>query len=297
MSDVSRRTFIGTTVGTALAMTAHAAADYRIIDSHVHTWRHDPEFPFAPGVNPNRDAAPETVLELMKANGVSKTVLIQMIHYKYDNRFLLHVLKQYPGTFRGVCRVDPLDAAAPDQLSKLTEQGTHGVRLSPGRGETGDWIAGPLMPPLWKRCHELKVPMTVLAPIGRMPQVAQLMEALPDLTLVIDHMADCPVDQPEELEKLIALKRFPNVFVKVSHTWSLSHQPYPWLDSQELVKRLHAAFGPQRLMWGTDWPIIEGKAQYSQALTVVRDDMKFLNADDKSWMLSKTIERVWPFPA
>ena len=34
------------------------------------------------------------------------------------------------------------------------------------------------------------------------------MEKLPDLTLVIDHMADCPVSQPQELEKLIALKRF-----------------------------------------------------------------------------------------
>src|SRR5580658_8270769 len=121
MSEVSRRTFLGTAAGTTLAMTTRAVAGYRIVDSHVHTWRHDPEFPFAPGVNPNRDAAPETILDLMKANGVSKTVLIQMIHYKYDNRFLLHVLKQYPGTFRGVCRVDPLDAAAPDQLAKLTE--------------------------------------------------------------------------------------------------------------------------------------------------------------------------------
>jgi len=151
------------------------------------------------------------------------------------------------------------------------------------------------MPLLWQRCSELKVPMTVLAPVARMPQVAQLMEKLPDLTLVIDHMADCPVGQPQELEKLIALKRFPNVFVKISHTWSLSRQPYPWLDSQELVKRLYDAFGPRRLMWGTDWPIIEGMAKYEQALTVVRDDMKFLNPDDKSWMLSKTIERVWPF--
>ena len=49
-------------------------------------------------------------------------------------------------------------------------------------------------------------------------------------------------------------------------------------------------------MWATDWPIIENShATYAQALTVVRDDMKFLNDDDKSWMLSKTIERVWPF--
>lgn len=294
MPDVSRRTFLGTT----LAMTTLSAAEYRILDPHVHVWKHDPAFPFAPGQNvPARDAAPETLLGLMKENGVAKTVLIQVIHYRYDNRYLAHVLQQYPQYFQGVCRVDPLDPAAPDHLAQLTEQGFRGVRLSPGHGPSGDWIAGPLMPPLWKRCGELKVPMTVLAPIGRMPQVGQLMEKFPDLTLVIDHMADCPVDQPQELEKLIALKRYPNVFVKVSHTWSLSHQPYPWLDAQELVKRLHATFGPERLMWATDWPIIEAVAKYHQALTVVRDDMKFLNEDDKRWMLSKTIERVWPFPA
>ena len=151
--------------------------------------------------------------------------------------------------------------------------------------------------PLWKRCYDLKVPMTVLAPITRMPEVTPLLEKSPDLTVVIDHMADCPVNQPAELDKLIALKRYPNVFVKISHTWSLSKQPYPWLDSQEHVKRLHQAFGPQRLMWATDWPIVEGNSTYAKALSVVRDDMKFLNAEDKSWMLSKTIERVWPFGA
>jgi predicted TIM-barrel fold metal-dependent hydrolase len=129
-----------------------------------------------------------------------------------------------------------------------------------------------------------------------MTDVAALLETLPDLTVVIDHMADCPIDQPTELEKLIALKRYPNVFVKISHTWSISKQPYPWLDAQEYVKRLHAAYGPQRLMWATDWPIIENSAAtYDQALRVVRDDMKFLNADDKSWMLNKTIQRVWNF--
>jgi predicted TIM-barrel fold metal-dependent hydrolase len=67
------------------------------------------------------------------------------------------------------------------------------------------------------------------------------------------------------------------------------------LDAQEHVKRLHAGLGPQRLMWAADWPIIESVATYSQALTVVRDDMKFLNAEDKQWILSRTVERVWSF--
>ena len=291
-SEVTRRTLLAGAAANALA------ADSRILDPHVHVWKRDPAFPFAALARvPERDAAPETLLELMKANGVARTVIIQVIHYKYDNRYLASVLKRYPGIFQGVCRVDPLDPAAPDQLSRLTTQGFRGVRLSPAGNATGDWFRGPLMPPLWKRCQELKVPMTVLAPITRMPEVAALLEKLPDLTVVIDHMADCPIDQPAELEKLIALQRYPKVFVKISHTWSISKQPYPWLDAQEYVKRLHAAFGPERLMWATDWPIVENVSTYERALRVVRDEMKFLNTEDRDWIMNKTIERVWPFGA
>jgi L-fuconolactonase len=296
MRRISRRALLQGAVLARIARSEGIAE--RIIDPHVHVWKHDPQFPFAEGARvPERDATPETLLDLMKANGVSKTVIIQVIHYRYDNSYLASVLKRYPGTFLGVCRVDPLNPAAADHLSALAAQGFRGVRLSPAGDASGDWIRWSLMPPLWKRCGDLKIPMTVLAPITRMPDVALLLERTPELTLVIDHMADCPIDRPSELEKLIALKRYPNVFVKISHTWSISRQAYPWTDAQEFVKRLHQAFGPERLMWATDWPIVEDRSTYARALSVVRDEMAFLNADDKRWMLSKTIERVWPFPA
>jgi len=151
------------------------------------------------------------------------------------------------------------------------------------------------MPPLWKRCRDLKTSMNILTDVGRMPDIAALVERFPDLTVVIDHMADCPADQPEELKKLLALARFPKVFVKVSHTWSVSKEPYPYRDAQAQVKRLYDAFGPQRLMWGTDWPMVEAHCGYAKALAMVRDEMKFLNDEDKSWMLGRTVERVWKF--
>jgi predicted TIM-barrel fold metal-dependent hydrolase len=290
--SITRRTFLG-----AAAMSATAAgATYRLIDPHVHVWAHDPKFPFAKEQRPpDRDALPETLLDHMKANGVEKTVLIQYIAYRWDNSYTLSILKKYPQYFQAVARVNPEDPGNVEHLSQLIEQGFRGVRISPSGNAAGDWFHGPLMPPLWKRCEQLKVPMTVLAPITRMPDAAALIEKYPGLTVVIDHMADCPVDQPKELEKLIALAKFPKVFVKVSHTWSLSKTGYPYLDAQEHVKRLHQAFGPQRLMWATDWPIVEQTSNYDNALKVVRDEMKFLNDDDKQWMLSKTIERVWPF--
>ena len=290
---LSRRAALGT-----LAATALGAGKYRVIDSHVHVWKADPKYPWAKETTrpPATDATAEMLLDLMKANGVEKTVIIQVIHYRWDNSYLADVLKRYPTYFRGVARVNPESPAAPDDLSRLVEQqGFRGVRISPSGNASGDWIHGPLMPPLWKRCEELKVPMTVLAPVTRMPEVGQLIEKYPALTVVIDHMADSPLDKTDQLNMLIALKRYPKVFVKVSHTWSLSKQPYPYLDSQAQVKRLYDAFGPQRLMAGTDWPLVEGYCGYARAVAIVRDQMHFLNDDDKSWMMSKTIERVWPF--
>ena len=171
------------------------------------------------------------LLELMRQHGVAKTVIIQVIHYRWDNSYLADVLKRYPQHFRGVARVNPEDPPAPDHLSKLVkDQGFRGVRISPGGDAAGDWIRGPLMPPLWKRCPDLKVPMTVLTAVTRMPDVQRLCDQFPNLTVVIDHMADCPIDRPDLLEKLIELKRYPKVFVKISHTWSLSKQGFPFRD-------------------------------------------------------------------
>ncbi len=293
---MTRRTALGTlAAGAALA---DSKAGYRIYDPHVHIWVRSPQYPWAKETTnpPTEDRTPEMLLELMRAHGVAGTVLIQVIYYRWDNRYVADTLKKYPTRFRGVARVDPQDPAAPDHLSRLVEeQGFHGVRISPGGDASGDWIRGPLMPPLWRRCLALKVPMTVLAPAGRMPDVEKLIERHPDLTVVIDHMADSPVDRPAELDKLLALQRYPKVFVKISHTWSLSKQEYPWRDTHAQVKRLYDTFGPQRLMWGTDWPVSLRHATYAQTLHLVQKELAFLNEDDKAWILSKTVERVWPF--
>lgn len=137
-----------------------AAPRYRIIDPHVHVWVNDPRYPWARETTnaPRRDATPEMLLELMKANGVERTVLVQYIGYRWDNRYVADTLKKYPQYFQGVARVNPLDREAPDHLSRLTEEGFRGVRLSPAADASGDWIRGDLMPPLWKRAELLQVP-------------------------------------------------------------------------------------------------------------------------------------------
>lgn len=268
-----------------------------MIDSHVHVWKRDPAFPFSPKRKaPTEDATAEMILDLMAANGVARTVLIQMIHYMWDNSYLADVLKRYPDKFLGVCRVDPEDPAAPDTLSKLvSEQGFRGVRISPYTAPEYNWIAGPLMPPLWRRCADLKVPMTVLTEAPRLPQLIPLIEANPDLTVVIDHMADVSPSDAKGMSDLLALARYPKVFVKISHMWKVSAQSYPYPDSMDQVKRLCDSFGVGRLMWSTDWPVSLPQLSYPKIVELYRDHLTFLTPDERRQILSGTVQKVWPF--
>lgn len=269
-----------------------------VVDSHVHVWKNDPAFPWARETAnpPEKDYTPEMLLELMRAHGVDRTVLVQPIQYRWDNRYVADALRRFPGWFMAVCRVNPEDPMAPDHLSRLVEEDHfHGVRLSPAADASGDWFTGPLMDPLFARAEHLQVPILILTRPPRLADLARLMERHPELDVCIDHMADADPSDPEQVRAVLAMARFPRAFIKISHTWSLSGQRYPWADTHGLVARVRDAFGPERIMWATDWPVCLERASYGQTLAVVRDHMTFLLPDELEWVLGRTALRLWPF--
>jgi predicted TIM-barrel fold metal-dependent hydrolase len=304
-NPLSRRDFLQASAATLLASgaTGQAAAEektVRIIDPHVHVWKNDSKYPWPKEVKdpPKEDALPETLLKLMKAHGVEKTVLVHVIHYRWDCRYAGDVLKAHPDRFMGVCRVDPTADSAADDLSRwVRDYGFHGVRLSPATDATGDWIKDrKRMDRILDRAVELKVPLCVLCSTGRLTAVARVIARYRDsLDVCIDHMADCPIDQPDELKKLLALARWPRVRVKISHLWSLSRQKYPYKDTHDQVKRLSDAFGPPRLMWGTDWPSVEEYCGYAKALALYRDEIDGWTATERRWILGGTAQKLWSF--
>ena len=179
-----------------------------------------------------------------------------------------------------VGRINPEDPASPDHMSMWTEEhGLHGMRLSPSRDAAGDWFKGPGMDPIFARAQDLRDPD--VDPDRSEPDAGFGADPRPATRMWIaafDHMADAHPDNPEERQWLMDMARYPHVYVKISHTWSISQQGYPWADTHAMVEEVYQAFGPQRIMWGTDWPVCLSKARYDQALTVVRDEMKFHRA-------------------
>jgi predicted TIM-barrel fold metal-dependent hydrolase len=278
---------------------AEPSSEISIVDSHVHVWAHDPRYPWAKELTdpPADDALPQTLLELMQQHGVDRTVLVQVIYYRWDCRYTAQAMQEHQARFAAVCRVDPRGASAGDDLDHWIAEGFHGVRLSPSAGPEGDWV-GDLqrMDSIWNRAARRGVPMCILCPTSRLVDVERLIDRYADrVDVCIDHMADCPIDQPAELDKLLGLARYPRVYVKLSHLWSLSREPYPYRDTHAQVRKLYDAFGPERLMWGSDWPLVERYCGYGRALALYRAEIEFLSEEDRRWILGRTALRLWPF--
>jgi predicted TIM-barrel fold metal-dependent hydrolase len=301
--DVLQLAAAGTAAVWSFSRGSNAMADhftkFHIVDSHVHVWKNDPRYPWPDELEkpPDRDALPDELLRLMADSDVAETVIVHVIHYRWDCRYAGDVVRSHPGKFMGVCRVNPRADSAPDDLTRwVRDHGFHGVRLSPYSGPEGDWIRdAPRMDAIFTRCTELKIPMCILTDTGRLPDVQRVIERHHErMDICIDHMADCPIDQPEELRKLLALARYDRLFVKISHLWSLSREPYPYRDTYDQVKRIYDAFGPQRLMWGSDWPMSQKYCSYAQAVALYREEIDFFSDADRRWILGDTASRLWP---
>lgn len=273
-----------------------------IIDSHLHVWSDDESlYPYSEVSRPKTGyrASVELLNEHMAEAGVEKAVIVQPIHYLYDNRYVADCLARFPGRFAAVCLVDPKEPAAPDQLEELVRgRGFGGMRLHLSRQEDPSVLAASDQDPLWRRVEELNVCLIVLGRATELPALEPIVDRFPDVKVVLDHLGGPPVGEETThplLGNVLRMARYPNVYVKVSNMNRMSNIHYPHRDTHEIVRRIYDAFGPERLMWGTDFPHVLTAGGYVNALELVRDELDFLTNEDKYWLFSGTVRKVWKF--
>ncbi len=273
-----------------------------IIDSHLHVWSdEESQYPFSGKSRPRSEdkASVELLNEHMAKAEVDKAVIVQPIHYLYDNRYVASCKKRFPGKFATVALVDPKSPLAPDQLELLVkENGFGGMRLHLSRQDDPSVLASTDQNLLWKRVQELGVSFIVLGRAGDLPALEPIFDRFPDVKVVLDHLGGAPVEESPAkplLANVLKMARYPNIYVKISNMNFISKLPYPHQDTFGMVQEIFNAFGPKRLMWGTDFPHVLRKGGYSQALQLVRDELDFLSDQDKEWLFSRTVQQVWKF--
>ncbi len=271
-----------------------------IIDTHLHVWSDDAErYPFAAGRTQVGGGSVELLNQTMDEVGVDKAVIVQPIHYLFDNRYVADCLRRFPGRFAAIGLVDPKTPDAPDRLEDLVrEDGFGGLRIHSSRlNHPSEWAA-PDQDPLWRRSEELGTCFIVHGPAANLPHLEPIIGRFPQVPVVLDHIGGAPTDEESPfplLRHVLNLARFPRVYVKFTPQAHKSKLPFPHADTFPTFRRMYDAFGPQRLMWGTNFPGAMKGVGYGPALEMFRDHVDFLTDDDKAWLFHRTALQVWSF--
>ena len=273
-----------------------------ITDAQVHLW--EPERPDRPWPKISRPPhrangfSGEEMLTEMDTAGVDRAVIVPPTWAGESNVWALSLAARYPQRFAVVGR---FDANAPDarhQLAQWLEQ-KHmlGVRMSFHVKPFLDWLTDGSLDWFWADVDRLQIPVMTLVP-GMVDRLEPVLARWPELRLLMPHMG-CPLDMRgpaafADLGDLLGLARYPNVAIMVSSAPCFSTELYPFRDLHVPLKRIYETFGPRRLLWGADLSRLT--STYRECLDLFREELDFLSAEDKNWILGGALSRVlrWP---
>ncbi|GAA4342004.1 amidohydrolase family protein [Pigmentiphaga soli] len=274
-----------------------------IVDAQVHIWEADsPERPWAKGMRPPQRAQPFSADDLaweMDAAGVERAILIPPSWAGDYNGTVIAAARAYPGRFAAVGRF-PVDH--PDRAGLVAQwkaQGMLGLRLTFITDLEKALMSDPRSEDLWSAAQRHGVPV-MLYPYAYLRELAGVAARHPDLRLVVDHMAAQRAKDAEafaNLPDLLALAQYPNVAVKASALPHYSTQSYPYPALHDPIRRVVDAFGVKRVFWGTD--LTRLPCTYRQAVTLFTEELPFLSASDKEWVMGRGLCEWmgWPLGA
>jgi L-fuconolactonase len=243
-----------------------------MIDSHQHFWQLGHfDYPWMSkdlGVL-YRDYLPDDLSPILKQNHITQTVLVQASNSVAESRWLLD-LADSNDFIAGV--VGWVDLTSPDaQLEQLSAHPKFkGVRHLVESEANDDWLIQPSVLAGLKKLSALGLSYDLLVHTRHLKHVPIVAQSCPDLKLVIDHLAKPPIARNEINEWSHALKplaRYQNLYCKLSGlvteaNWS-SWKPE---DLRPYVDCALDFFGPDRIMFGSDYPVCLLAATYDRVL-------------------------------
>jgi L-fuconolactonase len=271
----------------------------QIIDSQVHIWAENtPERPWAPNME-GRAHLPEPLtaerlIGMMDEADVDAAILVPPSLEGDRNDLALAAAQKYRNRFAVMGRIDLTKPEARAALPAWREQpGMLGLRLTFHRPDTRAQLTDGTADWLWPAAEQHGIPVMVHAPDG-LPRLADIAQRHPGLTLIVDHMGfgreTMDANAPAGAERVAALARCRNVFVKVSALPCFSSEPYPFRNLNEPLRRVIEAFGPQRCFWGTDLSRMLEHCSYRQGVTHFTEELDFLSPDDLVWVMGRGLQ-------
>lgn len=272
------------------------------IDAHQHFWQVGT--PLYPWPTPDlaaiyRDFGPEHLVPLLTERNIAATVLVQAAPNVGETRRMLEIAAATPFV-RGV--VGWVDMLAPDiaaQLSTLAgNRWLKGIRPMLQGIADPSWILQPALDPAFEALLRLGLRFDALILPHHLPAIARVLDRWPTLPVVVDHGAKPAIrDGLGSLDEwaagMRALAARPQCYCKLS---GLLTEAAAGADQDTLrpyVDVLLAAFGPDRLMWGSDWPVVDLAGGYDHWGRVTDALLAGCNEQARTAILGQTAQRFY----
>ena len=276
-----------------------------IIDAHLHVW--DPERVRYPWLTPalapiDRTIRVDEVLGDLTEAGVSGAILVQAADDAAETAHLLAVADEHPEIV-GVVGWVPLDEPerAATELARLrTDPHFVGIRALIHDRDPA-WIQSPAVDEGLGVLESAGVPFDFVtagpAALAALPQIAA---RHPDLTIVLDHLGKPPIGGTsaavEEWRALLErAAENPRLSAKISGLYAPGPDPAAWTPGgvREAVDTALETFGPDRLMYGSDWPISVLAGGYRRVWDALSATLGHLDPAERGAVLGGTARRVY----
>jgi L-fuconolactonase len=208
----------------------------------------------------------------------------------------------HPERFSYLMRINPLDPDPEPWLRILKiSPNFRAIRTGCGPGDSAESRAleNGGFDGLFKVATKLGLPVFVTCP-SRVPHLVSYARRFPDVQFIIDHCGAEFGGPPgkRSIKDTLDAAKCPNIALKWAHApYFFSTQPFPFTDLEPTLKRVLDAFGPERILWASDYTVSLSRHTWAESLFAIRESPA-LSQGDKEWILGRTIRKLldWPAP-
>lgn len=251
-----------------------------IVDSHHHYWklaRGDYGWLTSEFGELYKDFLPEDYACQALPLGITKSVLVQAAPSSFETDFLLQLAEDYD-FISGVVGWVNFDGDIDITCARLEYLSMNsyfkGIRPMLQDIEDTDWILNSEFEPIFQSLIKLGLTFDALVLTKQLKNIYVLATKYPDLKIVVDHCGKPNIGKNEYTEWEKEISRFEgakNVCVKLSGlTTEASIDQQSTLDFLKYFRHVKKIFGTQRMMWGSDWPVVNTNSNIAAWLSVTK---------------------------
>jgi L-fuconolactonase len=271
-----------------------------IIDSHQHFWKYSPaEHTWITDDMQvlRRDFLPDNFISILKEKNIEGTVAVQADQSEKETDFLLSLAKQFP-FIRGVVGwIDLKDPGVAERLREFSQNSSLKGFRHIVQAEGPRFLKDPAFIRGVNLLHDFGFTYDLLIYHHQLAEALEFAAQVSNVKIVVDHIAKPSIRTGEKTHwelNIAALATFSNISCKLSGmVTEASWNNWNYEQIEPFIDEVFEAFGADRIMYGSDWPVCLLAGSYDDQFSVVENYISRLTENEKRKVLAENAKRFY----